>query len=99
MCSFGDEPFMILEHDTKFLVDPKPIVDYVNDHRDKALIVGLNDPRGATRKASVFHNSSAIDSYSRTVSSTTSVFNSDSFLMYSIGVCFGDSIIHLHGQV
>jgi glycosyl transferase family 25 len=50
-CITLDEPVLILEHDAIFI---KPL-DYQYILDDKCEIVGINDPRGATRKAQVFH--------------------------------------------
>jgi GR25 family glycosyltransferase involved in LPS biosynthesis len=46
-----DEPILILEHDAIFIhdLDPQPILDSKYD------IVGINDPRGATRKSGEYH--------------------------------------------
>tara|TARA_Y100000310_G_scaffold345352_1_gene464063 strand:- start:22006 stop:22710 length:705 start_codon:yes stop_codon:yes gene_type:complete len=54
MCAKGDEPFLILEHDAKFTkkLDIK-MLDKIKDSRYG--VIGLNDPRGATRLAQVFH--------------------------------------------
>lgn len=47
---FRNEPILILEHDSEFVrqltIDPDDM---------KVDILGINDPRGATRKASIFH--------------------------------------------
>ena len=48
LCIKQDEPLMILEHDAVFTRSFKPL-DFQGG------ILGLNDPRGATRKADVFH--------------------------------------------
>jgi GR25 family glycosyltransferase involved in LPS biosynthesis len=52
MCQDIDEPFLILEHDAKFIreFDPTPILE------SKFNIVGINNPLGATRKAKLFHD-------------------------------------------
>ena len=48
-CIELNEPIMILEHDTIFTRFFEPF-DFEGD------ILGLNDPRGATRKSNVFHD-------------------------------------------
>ena len=48
-CVELNEPIMILEHDTIFTRFFEPF-DFEGD------ILGLNDPRGATRKSNVFHD-------------------------------------------
>ena len=48
-CIELNEPIMILEHDTIFTRFFEPF-DFEGD------ILGLNDPRGATRKANIFHD-------------------------------------------
>ena len=52
-CIDRDEPIVILEHDALFTRQFK-ISDLTNDF--KGGIVGLNDPRGATRKSGEFHS-------------------------------------------
>jgi GR25 family glycosyltransferase involved in LPS biosynthesis len=53
-CIDVDEPIVVFEHDAlmtrKFFKD-----DILNDPGFKGGIVGLNDPRGATRKAALYH--------------------------------------------
>lgn len=51
MCSSGDEPMMILEHDARF-VRKFSLSDFVG----RWGAVGLNDPRGNTRKGMKFHD-------------------------------------------
>jgi GR25 family glycosyltransferase involved in LPS biosynthesis len=52
-CSIGKKPIIILEHDAiftrKFVFEPL-------EEEFKGGILGLNDPRGATRRSNVFHN-------------------------------------------
>ena len=52
-CSIGKKPIIILEHDAiftrKFVFEPL-------EEEFKGGILGLNDPRGATRRSDVFHN-------------------------------------------
>jgi len=51
-CIKYDEPMIIHEHDAiYFSSDPLPIEDFENSQYD---IIGLNDPRGATRLAAVY---------------------------------------------
>jgi GR25 family glycosyltransferase involved in LPS biosynthesis len=49
----NDETIMILEHDAIFYVRNKPFDPNIEFNGS---ILGLNDPRGATRRANVFHN-------------------------------------------
>jgi GR25 family glycosyltransferase involved in LPS biosynthesis len=52
-CATGKKPIVILEHDAiftrKFVFEPL-------EKEFKGGILGLNDPRGATRRSDVFHN-------------------------------------------
>lgn len=48
-CKFSKEPILILEHDALFIEKFKEPVSPFE-------IVGINDPRGATRKSSLFHS-------------------------------------------
>ena len=52
-CATGKKPIIILEHDAiftrKFVFEPL-------EKEFKGGILGLNDPRGATRRSDVFHN-------------------------------------------
>ena len=50
-CVRSAEPILILEHDALFIrkLDPKPLLD------SRYGIIGINDPRGATRRSNVFH--------------------------------------------
>lgn len=50
-CADVDRPIMILEHDAIFTreIDPESLLDTQFD------IIGINDPRGATRKSQLFH--------------------------------------------
>jgi hypothetical protein len=51
MCFQSEEPYLIFEHDAKFI--KKVDIDMI-DQSDYQ-VVSLNDPRGATRKSSVYH--------------------------------------------
>jgi len=50
-CAESDEPIIVLEHDAIWLkkLDVQPLLD------SSFGCIGLNDPRGATRRSSVFH--------------------------------------------
>lgn len=52
-CATGKKPIIILEHDAiftrKFVFEPL-------EEEFKGGILGLNDPRGATRRSNIFHN-------------------------------------------
>jgi len=50
-CIQLDQPIMILEHDAIFIrnIEPEKLLDTKYD------IIGINDPRGATRKSQLFH--------------------------------------------
>ena len=52
-CAMGKKPIIILEHDAVFTrkFDFEPLKEDF-----KGGILGLNDPRGATRRSDVFHN-------------------------------------------
>jgi len=55
-CTISDEAFLILEHDALFT--GRLDLNYLfvdSDWENKDYIVGINDPRGATRRAHVFH--------------------------------------------
>lgn len=52
ICAAGNVPFVILEHDALF-TRKLPIQFFSGENRE-AGIVGLNDPRGATRKAQIY---------------------------------------------
>jgi len=51
-CIENNEPYLILEHDSIF--HKKLDYQYILD--SKYNIIGLNDPRGATRKSGIFYN-------------------------------------------
>lgn len=51
LCTQLDEPVMVLEHDALFI--KKVNDDLIPD--EKYGIIGINDPRGATRKSAVFY--------------------------------------------
>jgi len=50
-CVFLDQPILIFEHDAVFntRLDPEPLI------QSEYIVIGLNDPRGTTRKASTYH--------------------------------------------
>lgn len=50
-CATGDEPFLILEHDAIFT---RPL-NTTAIMKAKCDIIGINDPRGATRRSMDFH--------------------------------------------
>jgi GR25 family glycosyltransferase involved in LPS biosynthesis len=56
-CAESNEPYLILEHDSMFI--KKLNYDYILD--SKYDIIGINDPRHATRKSNIFY-SKIIDS-------------------------------------
>ena len=45
------QPILILEHDTKFIAK----LDFTPEQTGRLDIIGINDPRGATRKSAVYH--------------------------------------------
>jgi len=51
MCSALNEPIVILEHDAIFLKD----IDF-NPNDAPYDVIGINDPRGATRRSADYHN-------------------------------------------
>jgi len=53
MCAEGSDPIVVLEHDALFT--RKFATSDLTDQW-KGGIIGLNDPRGATRRSDVFHN-------------------------------------------
>ena len=53
MCAEGNDPIVVLEHDALFT--RKFATSDLTEHW-KGGIIGLNDPRGATRRSDVFHN-------------------------------------------
>ena len=50
-CYLEDEPILVLEHDTVFT----KTLNYEYILESKYDIIGINDPRGATRKAALYH--------------------------------------------
>ena len=55
LCVEKDEPIVVLEHDARFLQEVKT-QKWIDTLEDKSWgAVGLNDPRGNTRKGQMFH--------------------------------------------
>ena len=55
-CIVDDEPYLILEHDAMF-IEKFNLEDILpSSALDDAWIIGINDPRGATRRAHIFHD-------------------------------------------
>lgn len=54
MCAWFDEPYLVLEHDALFTqrLDDEAIESIINSSYD---IIGINDPRRATRRAALYH--------------------------------------------
>ena len=54
-CAVTDDPILILEHDAKFIKKlDQEMLDKIMDSRYG--VIGLNDPRGATRLPHIFHS-------------------------------------------
>lgn len=51
-CAYGQEAFLILEHDAKFTRNLSRHLDYIQE--SKYTIVGINNPRFATRKSQLY---------------------------------------------
>jgi len=50
-CKKMQQPILVLEHDAKFIEK----LDFTPEQTGRLDIIGINDPRGATRKSAVYH--------------------------------------------